>query len=66
MFDFIATKLLGPLIADLVVRLVERYVKDAIFKNQIDDAIKLAKSAQSEEETKEAAKAIHDAINITP
>lgn len=64
MLSFLVTNIFSPLLADVLVRLIERYVKDIVFRGQIDTAVKLAKEAQTQDDIKEAAKAIHDAINV--
>lgn len=63
MFEIFVTRILSPLLVDLIFRLVQKYVKDAVFRGMVDDAVKMAKAAQSEEEVQDAAKALHDAIN---
>jgi hypothetical protein len=54
--------LLRPLLAEIVIRLVERYQSDPRFKAELDVAAGRVKNAQTKEEMLDAAKAYQDAL----
>ncbi len=61
MIQFLIT-LLRPLLAEIVIRLVERYQSDPRFKAELDVAAGRVKNAQTKEEMLDAAKAYQDAL----
>lgn len=61
MIQFLIT-LLRPLLAEIVIRLVERYQSDPRFKAELDFAAGRVKNAQTKEEMLDAAKAYQDAL----
>lgn len=54
--------ILRPLVASVIVKLVERYQSDPQFKAELDKAAGLVKTAQTKEEKLDAAKAYQDAL----
>lgn len=62
MWQALLTRAFAPLVAEVVVRLVDRYLRDAMFKAKIDEAVRLAQGA-NEHTVKDAARRLHEAIN---
>lgn len=54
--------LLRPLLATVIVKLVERYQSDPQFRERIESAAGQVKKAQTKEEMLDAAKAYQDAL----
>ena len=61
MIQFLFT-LLHPLLAEVIIKIVERYQSDPKFKAELDFAAGRVKNAQTKQEMLDAAKAYQDAL----
>ncbi len=63
LLELFIQRVLAPIVAEIVVRLVDKYVKDAAYAARVEEAIRRAKAAQTPEQTMEAASALTKALN---